>query len=112
MTTLLDPGELGALARRVDGWADELRQRARGLLVAASVTRWQSTAAESFRRQAGDLASAIRASAAHVDEAAAALRRHGRQVEIVESAVMTPLEIAATTALDFAADLAVSWLGG
>ena len=33
MTSLLDPVELGALARRVDGWADELRGRASGLLV-------------------------------------------------------------------------------
>ena len=58
MTSVLDPVELGALARRVDGCADELRGRARGLLLAASVTRWQSTAAEAFRRQAGDLATA------------------------------------------------------
>ena len=104
MTSLLDPVELGALARRVDGWADELRGRASGLLVCASATRWQSTAAEAFRRQAGDLASATRMSAVDVDAAAAALRRHGRQVEIVESAIATPL--------DFLADVALSWLGG
>lgn len=104
MTSMLDPVELGALARRVDGIADALRARARGLLVAASVTRWQSTAAEVFRRQAGDLASAIRTSAVDVDAAAAALRRHGRQVEIVESAIATPLE--------FVAHMALSWLGG
>ena len=97
---MLDPVELGALARRVDGWADELRGRAIGLLVCASATRWQSTAAEAFRRQA----SAMRRSAVDVDAAAAALRRHGRQVEIVESAIATPL--------DFLADVALSWLGG
>ena len=104
MASWLDPVDLGALARRVDGYADELRGRARGLLVAASGTRWQSTAAEAFRRQAGDLANAIRTAAVDVDAAAAALRRHGRQVEIVESAITTPLE--------FVADLALSWLGG
>ena len=103
MTSVLDPVELGALARRVDGCADELRGRAQGLLLAASVTRWQSTAAEAFRRQASDLAAAMRTSAVDVDAAAAALRRHGRQVEIVESAIATPLE--------FVADLALSWLG-
>lgn len=104
MTSVLDPVELGALARRVDGCADELRGRARGLLLAASVTRWQSTAAEAFRRQAGDLATAMHASAVDVDAAAAALRRHGRHVQIVESAIATPLE--------FVANLAQSWLGG
>jgi len=104
MTSVLDPVELGALARRVDGYADELRGRARGLLLAASVTRWQSTAAEAFRRQASDLATAMRRSALDVDAAAAALRRHGRQVEIVESAIATPLE--------FVANLALSWLSG
>ena len=103
MTSVLDPVELGALARRVDGCADELRGRARSLLLAASVTRWQSTAAEAFRRQASDLATSMRTAAMDVDAAAAALRRHGRQVEIVESAIATPLE--------FVADLALSWLG-
>jgi hypothetical protein len=46
----------------------------------------------------------MRMSAVDVDAAAAALRRHGRQVEIVESAIATPL--------DFLADVALSWLGG
>jgi uncharacterized protein YukE len=101
---LLDPAEFAALARRIDGWADELRNRARSLLAAASAARWQSTAAEAFRRQANDLASALRTSALHVDDAAAALRRHGRQVEIVESAIAAPIE--------FAADVALGWLGG
>jgi hypothetical protein len=45
----------------------------------------------------------MRTSAVDVDAAAAALRRHDRQVEIVESAIATPLE--------FVADLALSWLG-
>jgi uncharacterized protein YukE len=104
MSSPIDPAELGALASRVDGWADELRGRAGSLLATAAATRWQSTAAEAFRRQASDLAGALRTSAVVVDEAAGALRRHGRQVQIVQSAIAAPVE--------FAADLALSWLGG
>jgi uncharacterized protein YukE len=104
VTNPLDPDELGALAGRVEGWADDLHSRAQSLLATARATRWQSTAAEAFQRQAGDLAGALRTSALAVDEVATALRRHGRQVQITQSAIVAPVE--------FVADLALSWLGG
>jgi hypothetical protein len=100
---LLDPAELGALASRVEGCADELRSRA-GRLVAATAARWQSTAADAFRRLAADLAADLRRAAGGLDVAARAWRQHAHRAGLVRSAVAAPVEAVV--------DAAVSWSGG
>lgn len=104
MTYLFDPTEVGALASRVEGCADDLRTRAGRLIATAGSPRWQSSAAESFRRQADDLARGLRRAAGGLDDAARALRQHAHRAGMVRSAVAAPIEVAA--------DLAFSWLGG
>lgn len=100
MTTPVDGAALRALAGRVDDCADQLRERAASLVAAAAAARWQSTAADAFRTQIADQAAALHRVGFAVDEVARALRRHGRQAEIVQSAVRTPI------------DAVLSWLVG
>lgn len=95
---LSDAAALEAVARRINGHADDLRRRASRLAAAAEGVRWQSTAAAAFRRDVHDLACRFRRSAGEVDDAARALRQHAAAVRRAEG-VARAAERVATTAI-------------
>jgi len=98
MAVLPDAAALEAVARRVGGHADDLRNRASRLAAAAEGVRWRSTAATAFRGDVHDLACRFRGAAGEVDDAAHALRQHAAAVRRAE-AVVRAAERTATAAV-------------
>lgn len=87
MTVLPDAAALEAVARHINGHADDLRSRASRLVAAAASVRWHSTAAAAFRDDAQNLAYRFRRAAGEVDDAAHALRQHAAAVRRAEAVV-------------------------
>lgn len=98
MTVLPDAAALEAVARHINGHADDLRSRASRLVAAAEGVRWHSTAAAAFRGDVHDLACRFRRAAGEVDDAAHALRQHAAAVRRAE-AVVHAAERAVATAI-------------
>ncbi|NHC47611.1 hypothetical protein [Motilibacter aurantiacus] len=71
---------LDDLARRVGRAADEVRREHARLVAAVPGVRWASSAAARFRQRAEEHARALVGAADRLDDAAAALARHARQV--------------------------------
>jgi hypothetical protein len=76
-----DLGAIVALAVRAENDADQLLQERARLGSSAGQMRWKSTAAASFNSRAQDGADMLARDAQRLDDVAAALRRHVRQVE-------------------------------
>jgi uncharacterized protein YukE len=89
MSLLPDPGELRAIAARIDDHAHAARTRAVGLADAIAATDWAGLAAGAFRGQAQLALSGLRSAAGRLDEAADALRRHADRVDGLLSALTT-----------------------
>jgi hypothetical protein len=113
LTTVTSPGSPGSLehlAHRVENTADLLRARAGALLAAASSARWQSSAADAFRRRVETMATSQRHAAAVLDDAAAALREHAATVRRNEQLLGDAARVAWQAGAEVGARLA-SWSG-
>lgn len=73
---LTDPDAIDALARKVEGRADEVRSSVRSFESAVAGVVWQSTAAETWQGRCEDVASALRGNAEELDDVADRLRQH------------------------------------
>jgi uncharacterized protein YukE len=87
MSLLPDPGELRAVAARIDQHARAARARASRLGTDVASTEWQGRAARAFRAQADVALWGLRGAAGRLDDAADALRRHAEQVDDVLAAL-------------------------
>lgn len=74
------PEELEALARRLDGQAEDLAQEVRGYERDVHAVRWQSAGADRYRADCAVLTGQLRGNESALREAADDLRRHARQV--------------------------------
>jgi len=70
-------------AARVQQMSDDVRRLADQTLGAGAI-RWRSVAAAGFRKRLSEEAIRVRSAAAHLDDAAAALRRHAGAIEPVQ----------------------------
>lgn len=77
------PGEIDARARRIAAHAAAVRATAHRLERDTGSTAWQGTAASAFAASTAETARALRAAADRLDDAATALHRHARTVEVV-----------------------------
>jgi hypothetical protein len=75
-----DPADLHRTARHLRHHADDVRRRAASLASRAEQARWHSPGATAFRSQVYDVTGRMRATAAHLDAAAASLDRHATRV--------------------------------
>ncbi len=87
MSFLPDPGELRALATRIESHATAARARADRLAFAVAGTGWQGLAARAFEGQAQLAVAGLRSAAGRLDTAADALRRHADNVGTVIGAL-------------------------
>lgn len=83
MSLLPDPDEMYAIADRIAGHASAVRSLANQLGTAIAAADWHGIAADTFDLVAGDVLGSLRSAAARLDDAAAALRRHARNVRHV-----------------------------
>lgn len=87
MSALLEtPSDMHRIAASIRSSADNVRDHAHRLVLAAETTRWYSGAAYEFRDRVGELARQMMAAADRLDGAAAALDRHARRVHDVLTA--------------------------
>ena len=87
MSFLPDPGELRAIATRIDQHAHAARACADRLGFAVADAGWQGRAAQAFQAQAHVAVVGLRLAAGRLDDAADALRRHAGNVGAVAGAV-------------------------
>lgn len=84
---LADPDALEAAARRLSAGAGAVRAAARRLAGTGGALRWQGTAAGAFREGLADEVARLQRSAAALDDAADALRRHAGTVRARQRAL-------------------------
>lgn len=81
MSVLLEtPSDMRRIAAHIRSSADNVRDHARRLTLAAEATRWRSAAATEFRDQTSGLARQMLSVADRLDHAAHALERHAQHV--------------------------------
>ena len=87
MSALLEtPSDMQRIAARLRSSADDVREHARRLALAADTARWYSPAARQFREHVHDVARHMHGAAGRLDDAATALDRHARRVHDVLTA--------------------------
>ena len=82
-----------ALARRLRERADEIRDLAARLTASAQGVDWQGVAADAMRAHVGDRVVALHRSARLHEDAADALDRHARAVDLATDLVEGPLHV-------------------
>lgn len=87
MSVLLEtPADMHRIAARIRHAADEVRDRARRLTLAAETARWHSPAAREFRSEVAAVARQLFVAADRLDDAARSLDRHARHVHDIVTA--------------------------
>lgn len=86
-----DTTTIRALARRLRERADEIRDLAAGLTTSAREVAWQGVAADAMRRHVESRVLALHRTARLHEDAADALDRHAREVDLVKDLVEGPL---------------------
>jgi hypothetical protein len=87
-----DTTTIRALARRLRERADEIRDLAAGLSTSAREVDWQGVAADAMRDHVRCRVLALHAAAGLHDDAADALERHARAVDLVKDLLTDALE--------------------
>ena len=78
--SIADAGELEELAGRIDGRAEEVREKCRTFRNAVAGVAWQSDGADDYRRQCADLLAKLERNAQSLEDAADDLRKHAHAV--------------------------------
>lgn len=86
-----DTTTIRALARRLRERADEIRDLAVGLAASAREVDWQGVAADAMRTHVETRVRALHRTARLHEDAADALDRHAREVDLIEDAFTGPL---------------------
>ncbi|WP_051549452.1 putative T7SS-secreted protein [Nocardioides sp. URHA0032] len=87
-----DTTTIRALARRLRERADEIRDLATGLSAAARDVAWQGVAADTMRVHVATRVSALHRTARLHEDAADALDRHAREVDLLEDLAVDAVE--------------------
>lgn len=90
----IDPEELEALATRIDGRAEDVREHARTFRGRVRDVAWESSGAQHYRDRCTALATACDGDADDLDDAADLLRKHAQEVRERIAALKKAEEIA------------------
>ena len=87
-----DTTTIRALARRLRERADEIRDLAAGLTASAREVDWRGVAADAMRTHVETRVLALHQTARLHEDAADALDRHAREVDVVKAALESAVE--------------------
>lgn len=88
-----DTAAIRALAGRLRERADEIRDLATGLLRSAAEVAWDGVAADAMRVHVQGRVAALHRTARLHDDAAEALLRHAREVDLAEDVLSAPASL-------------------